>query len=166
MASFRFFLLLVGFCGSFLHAAEKKNVGLCIVATGRYDVFVEPLIRSARKHFCREHNVTYFVFADGNIPVAKDIVRVEQKRMGWPYDTMKRFHVYEKNSAIFAKMDYLFALDADMLFVDRVGGEILSKLTATQHPGFVGKRGSYETNHLSLACVRQDEGKRYYAGGF
>jgi len=166
MSTFRFLLLALSFCGSFLHASDKKNIGLCIVATGRYDRFVEPLIESARKNFCRDHNVTFFVFADGTIPTSKDIVRVEQKRMGWPYDTMKRFHVYEKNSAVFANMDYLFALDADMLFVDRVGSEILSSLTATQHPGFVGKRGTYETNPLSLACVNANEGKRYYAGGF
>ncbi len=38
-------------------------------------------------------------------------------------------------------MDYLFATDADMRFVGPVGDEILAKLVATQHPGFVGKRG-------------------------
>lgn len=170
MTIFRLFLFLIALSSTYLEAAdkktEKKNVGLCIVATGRYDSFVEPLIKSARKHFCREHNVTFFVFTDGTIPAAKDIVRVEQPRMGWPYDTMKRFHVYEKNSAVFKNMDYLFALDADMLFVRRVGGEILSKLTATQHPGYVGKRGTYETNAASLAFVKPNEGKIYFAGGF
>jgi len=144
----------------------RYKVGLCITATGRYDQFISKLIESARKHFCTSHDVTYFVFTDGTIPTGPDIVRIEQKRLGWPYDTMMRFQIYASHRGALANMDYLFATDADMLFVDKVGGTILSPLTATQHPGFVNKRGSYETNARSLACVKKKEGKTYFAGGF
>jgi len=64
------------------------------------------------------------------------------------------------------KMDYLFACDADMRFVGPVGSEVLSDLIGTEHPGFVGKRGTYETRSASTACVGEDEGERYFAGGF
>lgn len=142
------------------------NVGLLIMATGKYTQFVEPLIQSARKHFCSNHNVTYFVFTDREIPQANDIVTVFQKRLGWPYDTMMRYHVYAKNKSLLSAQDYLFACDADMLFVDTVGDEILGERVATLHPGFINQRGSYDTNPDSLAYVSPSEGQCYFAGGF
>jgi histo-blood group ABO system transferase len=142
------------------------NVGLLIMATGKYICFVEPLINSAEKHFCGNHNVTYFVFTDKDLKESDNIVRVYQPRLGWPFDTMMRYHVYYKSKDLFSEQDYLYACDADMLFVDKVGDEILGERVATQHPGFVGKRGSYETNPLSLACVNESEGLQYFAGGF
>jgi histo-blood group ABO system transferase len=144
----------------------SENVGLLIMATGKYVIFVEPLIQSAEKHFCENHHVTYFVFTDGVIPQADNIVQVFQKRIGWPYDTLKRYHVYFSHRNLFEDQDYLFACDADMLFVDDVGDEILGERVATQHPGFVGMRGSYETNPESTACIKAFEGEQYFAGGF
>lgn len=143
-----------------------KNIGLLVVATGKYIQFVPPLIDSAKKHFCTNHDVNFFVFTDQELASMKHVTRVEQARMGWPYDTMNRYHVYYKNKELFSSMDYLFALDADMLFVADVGDEILGELVATLHPGFIGKRGSYETNRKSRAFVRSNEGTYYFAGGF
>lgn len=145
---------------------KQYKIGLLVVATGRYIQFVEPLVKSADKHFCTNHQVTYFVFTDGQVPLGKNIVRIEQKRLGWPYDTMMRISMYDKHRDQLGKMDYLFATDADMLFVDTVGDEILSDRVATQHPGFVGRRGTYETNTISTACVGPREGQQYFAGGF
>ena len=76
----------------------------------------------------------------------------------------EKFSLIQK--IFFNDFDYLFAVDADMLFVAPVGSEILSKRVATQHPGFVGKRGTYETNRASAAYVAPQEGKTYFAGGF
>ncbi len=100
------------------------------------------------------------------IPDADNIVQIFQKRIGWPYDTLKRYHVYYNNRNLFENQDYLFACDADMLFVDEVGDEIFGERVATQHPGFVGRRGSYETNPQSTACIKDFEGEQYFAGGF
>lgn len=77
-----------------------------------------------------------------------------------------RFHAYYAAKELLSEQDYLFACDADMLFVADVGDEILSKRVATQHPGFVGHRGSYESDPSSLACINSWEGKQYFAGGF
>lgn len=136
------------------------------MATGRYDVYAEEMIRSARPYFCTSSDVTYFIFSDGKITPSQDVVQISQKRLGWPHDTLKRFEVYLSHADRMKEMDYLFALDADMRFVAPVGEEILSDLVGTQHPGFVGKRGSYETDPLSTACVLKKEGKIYFAGGF
>lgn len=147
--------------------APHYKVGLLIVATGRYIQFVEPLVNSARTYFCNGNEVTYFVFTDGQLEhPAKDIVTFHQKRLGWPYDTMMRFEMYDNQRETLARMDYLFACDADMLFVAPVGNEILGDLVGTQHPGYVGRRGTYETNPASRACINRHEGEIYFAGGF
>lgn len=158
-----FVLGVVLFCSGILNAAR---VGLLVVATGKYDALVAPLIESADQYFCPEHDVTYFVFTDGTIPARDDVVRIEQNRLGWPYDTMMRCKMYAQAADRLIDMDYLFACDADMRFVDTVGDEILSERVATQHPGFIGKRGTYETRIVSTACVQDNEGAYYFAGGF
>ena len=161
----QFKCLVLVFLFSFF-TSYAANVGMLVVATGKYIQFVQPLIDSAEKHFCKNHNVTYFVFTDGDLPESEKIVRVEQARLGWPLDTMMRCKMYYEHQELFQDMDYLFACDADMLFVDEVGDEILSDRVATQHPGYVSKRGTYETRTISKACVRADEGTCYFAGGF
>ncbi len=157
----RIFLFLILACN--LHAAK---VGLLVVATGKYIQFVKPLLDSANKYFCPDDEVTYFIFTEGEPPVYANVVKFHHKRVGWPFDTMMRCAMYLKHADELSKMDYLFACDADMLFVDTVGSEILSERVATQHPGFVGKRGTYETNSRSTAYVAPYEGKQYFAGGF
>jgi histo-blood group ABO system transferase len=142
------------------------KVGLLVVATGKYICFVKPLLDSANNYFCPQDEVTYFIFTDGMPPADPNVVKFHHKRAGWPYDTMMRCAMYLQHTEELAQMDYLFACDADMLFVDTVGNEIFSGRVATQHPGFVGKRGSYETNMNSTAGVRANEGEQYFAGGF
>ena len=171
-------LLFFLICGSssFAHislisAKEKPpfNVGLLIMATGKYTVFLPQLLASADKYFLPGHNRTYFIFTDGLAPELENVIRIEQKRLGWPFDTMLRFTVYAKATAYFANCDYLFACDADMLFVDTVGDEILGKRVATRHPGYVLPdqcHDDYERNPASTAYVRQSEGLYYFAGGF
>lgn len=162
------FCTLVLMIASTIHAHDQapKRIGLLIVATGKYISFVPPLIDSARKYFCPDHHVTYFVFTDGQLPPADDTVVLEHQKMGWPYDTMMRCFAYDYYADYFADMDYLFACDADMLFVDYMRDEILGDRVGTIHPGFFGKHGTYETRPECTAYVAPGEGSYYFAGGF
>jgi histo-blood group ABO system transferase len=147
----------------------RLNVGLLVMATGRYTCFLEKLLTSAEKYFLPNHNRTYFIFTDGQVPALANVVRIEQKRLGWPYDTLMRFGVYLNAEPYFEDIDYLFACDADMVFVDRVGDEILADLVGTKHPGFCLPRqrhDDYERNSASTAYVAPGEGHHYFAGGF
>ncbi|MDE3055875.1 MAG: hypothetical protein KGI80_04190 [Verrucomicrobiota bacterium] len=152
-----------------LHAAK---VGLLVVATGKYTQFVAPLVESARKYFCKGHTVTYFIFTDGQVPSAFDIVSLPHRKLGWPYDTLMRYAAYQSAQHLLIQQDYLFACDADMLFCADVGEEIFSKRVATLHPGFFPEspyprsRGAYDTNPISTAYVPPHEGTHYFAGGF
>lgn len=162
-----FFPFLITLLACFrLSASEPAKVGLLIVATGKYISFVDPLIASAKKHFCRNQQVTYFVFTDQDYQPSENTVCIYQPRLGWPYDTMMRYHVYFDHQDLFAEQDYLFACDADMLFVGDVGDEILGERVATLHPGLINKPGTYERNPRSRAFVRRKEARHYFAGGF
>ncbi len=166
----RISVLIISILFGAFSLCSAHNIGLLIVATGRYIDFVPPLLKSAEKYFCTNHTVTYFVFTDGIIncspEISKKIVQIEQKRLGWPHDTLMRFSMYHMHREKFAKMDYLFATDADMLFENSVSDEILSDRVGTQHPGYVGRRGTYEMRPHSTAYVRKTEGSIYFAGGF
>ncbi|MFA6066673.1 MAG: hypothetical protein WC707_05835 [Candidatus Babeliaceae bacterium] len=144
-----------------------QKIALCIMATGKYIEFAENLISSARSFFCRKHHVTYFVFTDGILKNKKDdIVTVYQKRLGWPQDTLMRFHTYYRARDLLEPFDYIFAIDADMQFADSINDEILSPLVATIHPGYRHHRGPYECDNISQAYVSDKEGTHYFAGGF
>ncbi len=144
----------------------RKKVGLLIVATGKYSEFVDRLLDSADKYFCTNQDVIYFVFTDGELASRKNMKTFFQPRLGWPQDTLMRLSIYYQHSEDLKDLDYIFAVDADMLFVDTVGDEILSDRVATQHPGFFSRRGTYETRRISTAYVGPKEGDYYFAGGF
>lgn len=150
-----------------------NKIGLVVIATSKYDVFVPQLYNSVMKYFFKEDDVTIFVFTDSeNIPEEDNIIRIFQEHEPWPGSTLKRYHIFDKSKEILSKMDYLFYCDVDMRFVAPVGREILPELNSnglvgTEHPGFYGgRRGTYETRTESKAFVGHNEGQIYFAGGF
>ncbi len=149
----------------------KYKIGVVVIATGKYDQFIPPLYKSIQKYFLKNHIVKMFVFTDGDIPQKDDIQKIEHEHYPWPIPTLKRYHVFDKHKSILSEMDFLYYLDADMRVVGEVGDEILPKnesgLVGTEHPGFFGgRRGTYETNKISKACILDNEGSCYFAGGF
>lgn len=164
------FLMAVVF--SLFNTLCAQNVGLAVMATGKYIQFVEPLIESAEKFFCKGHNITYFIFTDGKdekLSNRKNVVLIHQDKLGWPYDTMMRFKTYAKHATIFKGQDYVYACDADMLFVSNFGDEIFGEHVAVIHPGFYNKKReqyTYDVNPKSVACIKAQEGTTYFAGGF
>lgn len=152
-------------------ANSKFKIGLLVMATNRYINFVPPLIESAEKFFCKKHDITYFIFTDNKTFKHDKAICIYQEHLSWPFSTMMRYHTYLKNKDIFARMDYLFATDADMLFVDTVSDEILSDRVATLHPGYYGWKKHkqplpYEVNPGSTAYINPDNNSYYFAGGF
>lgn len=158
------FLVLCG-CGPKTPTDNKNSkIGLCVVATGPYLDLALEMIDSARQYFCKGHEVTYFVFTDGKPPPADDVVVARIERVGWPFATLERFHVYDGHKALLSKMDYIFATDADMLFVAPVGEEILAKSVGVSRD--VGIHLTYERNKKSRAYMSKKKARHYFAGAF
>lgn len=133
--------------------SSRPRVALVTVASGeRYVQYAEQMLASAEKYF----------FADGG---DRDLVMLEGCEE-WPAATMERYHVIVENAERLADATHVFHLDADMLFVSPVGPAILAPLVGTAHPGYVGRRGTYEERRESAAYVAPGEGAVYYCGGF
>jgi hypothetical protein len=150
------------------------RISLLLIATGKYDVFLQPLIDSVEKYFFKDDNVEIFLFSDKvpNIVHSERItifnIPIEHKP--FPYSTLYRYK-YFFNIKDCIKTDYVFYCDVDMLFVDHVGREILptyTGLVAVQHPGFAknGGWGSPNVFKESMAYVAPENRGTYCAGGF
>jgi histo-blood group ABO system transferase len=145
------------------------KIGHLIIATNKYTRFLQPLIDSADKFFLKGHDVTYFIFTnqdDFQIKTNRNVVIIHIEHEEWPMITLLRYKFFSENSSLLEKMDYLYYTDADMLFIDDVGSEVLSERVVTQHMGYYGRRGTPETRPESTACVYSTEQMQYFAGGF
>ena len=145
-----------------------KKIGLILISTNKYKIFVKPLIESARNFFLNNHEVTYYLFTDSDEfnDLGDDVVINKIEHLEWPMITLYRYKTFVKHKDILSTEDYLFYCDIDMRFVDDVGDEILGDLVATIHPGFLGGRGTPETKPQSTAYIHPNDELVYYAGGF
>jgi histo-blood group ABO system transferase len=132
----------------------RPRIALVTVASGEtYVGYAERMLASARDYFQAGGRADpVFVLLEG--------------REGWPAATMRRYHVIVDQADRFSDASHIFHVDADMLFVAPVGPEILGRLVGTRHPGYIGRRGTYEERLESTAYVAPDEGRVYYCGGF
>lgn len=145
------------------------KVGLLLVATNKYKQFLQPLITSADEFFLKDHEVTYYVFTNNDISDIKSdrkIEKIQIDHMPFPFISLFRYKLFYKFRAHLIEEDYIYYSDVDMLFVDKVGDEILGVLVGTQHPGFTGLKGSPETRKHSNAYINENDIINYYAGGF
>jgi len=154
----------------------RMLVNLLVVATNKYVGFVPVLLDSADRFFLTEHDVTYNIFTnneDGTRELLKDKPYLDRIRFfhvehrPFPYPTLYRFHFFKEYIHSMFPADYFFYVDVDCAFVDKVSGQdILYDRVAVQHCGFIGERGTYETDERSTSYVSPYEGNMYYGGGF
>ena len=125
----------------------------------------------AEKYFLNNSEKHYFVFTDAQSIYDENCDRVHkiyQKTLGWPYNTLMRFNMFKG----IEEFDYIFFLNANMLFVDYVGEEILPKeegLLVAKHPAFYDKdvdEYPYDRNEKSLAYIPYGQGDVYVQGAF
>lgn len=153
---------------------ENQNlVGLIIISTGKYDIFLQPLLNSADKWFFPGRPIDIYHLSDKevvlDVPSRMTYKRFFVPHLKFPYPTLFRYkwiHKYREELT----SDNLFYIDADMLFENPVGPEILpdsSGLVAVRHPGFFrGGWGDNGTHPMSTAYLNPALRKEYYAGGF
>ena len=155
---------------------KKKEVGVVLIATGKYDIFLPPLIDSMDKYFFTDRTIAIYLFTDKDVDIDSDynwgitINKFKVPSLAFPYPTLYRYRWITEQSG-HMKADYIFYMDVDMLFVDAVGEEILpdsSGLVAVHHPGYYAKGGwgDNKTSKESTAFISAHRRGKYYAGGF
>lgn len=151
------------------------RIAILTIATGKYDMFIPDLIGSCESNFLPGWEKKYFVFTDSEkIKSSGNIIRIEQKKLGWPYDTMMRFHMFNSIKSELEKFDYVFFMNANMLVSSTVGSMILETegtcgIIATLHPGYYGTiKLNYpvERNPKSVFFIKFGEETNYYQGCF
>jgi hypothetical protein len=151
------------------------RIAIITIATGKYDIFIPGLIESCDKHFLPGMDKKYFVFTDSKkISSSESLIRVEQKKLGWPFDTLMRFHMFNSIRNSLLEFDYVFFMNANLKIVSTVGSFILETpsecgLIVTLHPGFYPKpklEYPLERNPLSSLYFPFNKERNYFQGCF
>lgn len=148
---------------------KKESIGLLLIATGKYDRFVQDLITSADKYFLNGLEVTYYIFSDKDIKINTEraVVHIPIEHRPFPYATLDRYKHFTNNADTLSKEQYLFYVDVDCLFTAPVSIEVLGNLTNVLHCGYVGLPGPVENKPSSVFYIA-DIGryKHYFGGGY
>ena len=163
---------------------NRYKIALLSVCLNKdYHQYLSPMIESARKFLLKGSEIDFLVWTDmpPEIDLGKNVTKYPTEPMGWPAPTLFRYNLFLEQEEKLKEYDYVFYCDADMLFVSRVGEEILGEgLTAAQHPMYALSQEyipPYEPNSKSTAYIPrpgkilEKGGKKkfqpyYYAGGF
>ena len=95
------------------------RIGILYICTGKYDIFWKDFYLSAERYFMQDQSfiIEYYVFTDS--PQLYDeennehIHRIKQKNLGWPDNTLKRFHTFLRiKEQLERETDYLFFFNA------------------------------------------------------
>lgn len=142
-------------------------------------MYIPELVESCENLFLESHDKKYFVYTDSDLAPLGDfvgsdkIIKIHQERLGWPYDSMMRFHMFSAFEKILSDVDYLFFMNANMKVVSKVDDSILPAnnkcgIVATEHPGYYGKNvpHPHESNPNSLFFVKLNNRSKYFQGCF
>lgn len=151
------------------------KIGILYICTGKYDVFWNGFYESAEQYLLPNIEKHYFVFTESkSIEKSTFVHTIYQERLGWPNDTLMRFHLFLKVETALKEMDYLFFFNANYTFVqpiyaiDLLPVEADNFLTGQIHPVAYHKKRAqfdYEKNPASTAYIPNSIGKYYFAGG-
>jgi len=153
-----------------------KTIGIFYICTGRYNIFWEGFFESSEKFFLAKsgYDKHYFVFTDASTLPYEDNHRVRkiyQEQLEWPHITLSRFKIFQKALPELSNVHYIYFFNANMVFVNHVGTEILPEMrqeyTFLLHPYFIDKpveEYPYERNPRSLAYIPKEIGKYYFQG--
>lgn len=150
------------------------SIAILYICTGKYHVFWKNFYRSAQQYFFRDAKKTYFVFSDADTSLFDEpnVRFIYQKKLGWPDDTLRRFHMFSRVESQLRNYDFIFFFNANVQFQAPIGEEILPTaeegLVVVQHPGHYNNVPSdfpYERDARSIACIPYGKGKIYVMGG-
>jgi len=144
------------------------NIGIVLIATGKYDRYVFDVCFSFLKYFDTKHKITFHLFTD-KPKEFEDVANLkvyEIRHEPFPYPTLHRYKHMMSIYDELIKEDFIFYSDVDMRVVAPIGDDLLSRITAVIHAGFVGGKGTPERRIESNAFIPEYAENKYYAGGF
>ena len=155
---------------------RDRKVAILYICTGNYTVFWKDFYLSYEKNFLPNCKKDYFVFTDADSVYGEmqneRIHRIYQENLGWPDNTLKRYHIFNSQKEILSTFDYCFFMNANCICKGMVKEEeflpIKQRLLVVQHPGFWKKsplQYTYDRNPRSTAYIEEGQGVYYVCGG-
>jgi hypothetical protein len=154
------------------------KVGFAIFCTGKYRMFLDKYVKTCEEKFLKNSHKKYFIFTDEEVILDGEIDYqwIPLQKMGWPYDTLRRYAVINKHKEVFDDMDYLLSTNVNMYFNEEVTeDEIIPTeehgwMASVHHPNWFDKEDTtqfpYERNSISTAYVAPEESGRYLQACF
>lgn len=156
----------------------KNNIKIAIlyIATGRYTVFWEHFYRSAEKNLLSNCHKHYFVFTDSTVQLLGEntinVTRIEQQKLGWPYDTLMRFDMFLSIKNQLLAFDYVYFFNANTEIIQPITTD---EFLPTEQEGLLfahqphmfhltPSKFTYEANTNSTAYIPPNQGKYYVTG--
>lgn len=159
-------------------------IGILYIGIGTYAMFWKDFYLSAEKHLFAGTDAAhplerrYFVWTDAaqifNEENDPRIIRIAQDDLGWPGNSLKRYHLFLGQRERLESLDYLIFFNANLRFLADVSAQALlpdtaqgEHLLAALHATFYHQPPhtyTYERNPLSTACIPAGSGE-YYAQG-
>lgn len=154
---------------------ENLTIAILYICTGKYSAFWKRFYLSFEKRFLKDCSKEYFVFTDATDIYqmeAENVHIIHQKQLGWPDDTLMRFHMFWRIREELKLFNYIFFFNANCYCRRKINKkEFLpgkEGLLFVQHPGMYNKKPeefTYERNEDSLAYIPMGAGKVYICGG-
>lgn len=145
-----------------------NNLGIILIATRKYGIFVQPLIDSLDQHM--KVPFTVYLFTDDVTKTytsdKASILSFEIESLGFPWVTLYRYRIINDHRGVFTTTHLLY-MDVDMMVVADIGEEFfVDGLLSVVHPGFqYGGWGSVNTPQSSMSYVHPDKRGFYKCGG-
>ena len=147
------------------------KIAILNISIGDYACFWDEFYITAKRNFLIDCKKEFYVFTDSeDIVDSEDIHKVFQKDMGWPLNTMKRFHLFRELKEELKDFNYIFFVNGNAKFEYPITSGIILKdkdIIAVEHPAFHYKKiqnAPFENRKESRAFV-PDERKRVYVQG-
>lgn len=158
---------------------KVRSVAVCFVATGRYKAFVPSVARSCVLNFMKPHRLEFHVITDSVKDIPDNFMGCKASayftpRLGFPGDTLFRYHYMLKAEERLRQVDHVFYMDVDYWVCNPTDTDALlaDGLVATKHVhnlhSITGRdRGTPDTNPKSRAYISPDRKTLFYfCGGF
>lgn len=155
----------------------EVSIAILYICTGKYSVFWPGFYESSEEYFLPKSRKRYFVFSDTlSGPLPDNVTLIYQEKMGWPYDTLKRFHLFNSIEARLKDFNFIFFCNANLEFKKTISEDILTNekgdadLIVVKHPFFYWVKHPssypYERNKKSTAFMKKNWGFMYAFGAF
>ena len=154
---------------------DRLRIAILYICTGQYSFFWEDFYRSMERNFLKKSEKEYFVFTDADRLYGEEenarIHRIRQDNLGWPGNTLFRFHMFCSIKERLADFEYLFFLNANTVCKQVITEEeflpIEQEFLVVQHPGYYNCstwKLPYERRKISRAYIAYGKGKDYVYG--